>query len=551
MDSRTADYVIIGGGTAGCVMAARLTEDPDVSVIVLEAGPHHRGLMIHMPAALGALYDKGAYHWPYIAEPEPHAADKALPYKMGRIVGGSSAINGQVWVRGNPLDFDDWQNSGCTGWGYSDLEPLFRKVEAFEDLSDPTMGHDGPIPITRGRPENQPLAHAFLKAATAAGHRINPNPNSGDQEGFCVLHQNTRNGRRGDVYQGYIKPIKSRKNLTILPDYTVSKIEFEDKSARAVCAVKNGIPHRFVATREIILAAGSIASPQLLELSGIGASSALAKVGIPTHHELPGVGQNLHTHPTIAMTFTCAKPVSILNSTQGFGKIMAGLRWLLTRTGPAATNHFEAGAFLKSHPEADRPDYQLTFLPLALAGATGAIDQHGFQIYVELIGCKSRGQGHVTSQDVNVQPTFRFNHLQDSRDIDIYKQAVNTIRTVVAQQAFDGLLDRELVPGVDVTSEAELEVWLRQCASFSHHLVGSCKMGPASDPLAVVDPKLRVHGLNNIRVVDASIMPKITSANTHAATIVIAEKAAAMIKAAKHKVHNHEISTPCQPLHQW
>lgn len=212
---------------------------------------------------------------------------------------------------------------------------------------------------------------------------------------------------------------------------------------------------------------------------------------------------------------------------------MAGLRWLLTRTGPAASNHFEAGAFLKSHPDADRPDYQLTFLPLALAGTTGAIEQHGFQIYVELIGCKSRGQGHVTSQDINVQPTFRFNYLQDRRDVDIYKQAVKTIRTVVAQPAFDGLLDRELVPGADVVSEAELEVWLRQCASFSHHLVGSCKMGLASDPLAVVDPELRVHGLKNIRVVDASIMPKITSANTHAATIVIAEKAAAMIKAAE------------------
>lgn len=255
MDIRTADYVIIGGGTAGCVSAARLTEDPDVSVIVLEAGPHHRGLLIHMPAALGALYDKGAYHWPYVADPEPHAADKALPYKMGRIVGGSSAINGQVWARGNPLDFDDWQASGCAGWGYSDLEPLFRKVEDFEDRSDPTMGHDGPIPVTRGRPENQPLAHAFLKAAKSAGHRINPNPNSGDQEGFCALHQNTRNGRRGDVYQGYIKPVKSRKNLSILPDHTVHKIEFEGKVAQAVYAMKNGIAQRFVAKREIILAA--------------------------------------------------------------------------------------------------------------------------------------------------------------------------------------------------------------------------------------------------------------------------------------------------------
>ncbi|WP_139280761.1 GMC family oxidoreductase [Shimia gijangensis] len=526
MRVKTADYVIIGGGTAGCVLAARLTEDPDVSVIVLEAGPHHRGLLIHMPAALGALYDKGAFHWPYVADPEPHAADKTLPYKMGRIVGGSSAINGQVWARGNPLDFDDWKASGCRGWEYGDLEPLFRRIEAFEDRSDSAMGHDGPIPVTRGKPENQPLSDAFLKAAKTAGYRINPNPNSGDQEGFCALHRNTRNGRRGDVYQGYIHPIRTRKNLTILPEHTVQKIEFDGKTAISVRTTHKGCDHRFIARREIILAAGSIASPQLLELSGIGAPEVLEDVGIPLVHALPGVGQNFHTHPTIAMTFTCSKPVSILNATRGIGKLIAGARWLLNRRGPAATTHFEAGAFLKSHPDADRPDYQLTFLPLALAGTTGAVDQHGFQVYVELVGCQSRGQVHIASTDINAQPRFRFNYLQDAQDVEIYKQAIATIRNVVAQQEFDALLDRELVPGATVTEDAEIEAWIRKCASFSHHLVGSCKMGPTRDPLAVVDPELRVHGLRNIRVVDASIMPNVTSANTHAATIVIAEKAA-------------------------
>lgn len=533
MDTQEADYVIIGGGTAGCVLAARLTEDPSVSVIMLETGPEHRGLFIHMPAALGMLYEKGAYHWPYRAQPEPHAAGKVLPYKMGRIVGGSSAINGMVWVRGNPRDFDGWAEQGCEGWSWRDVEPLYRRIESFEDRSDPAMGHDGPIPVRRGRPEKQRLADAFLKSAAQAGYRINPNHNSGDQEGFCALHQNTRNGCRGDVYQGYIRRIRRRPNLTILPGQTVQRILLEGARATGAEAQAKGRMARYLARCEVLLCAGAVASPQILEVSGIGDPSALGTAGIAPRHALPGVGENFHTHPTVALTFTCSKPVSILNSTRGAGKIAAGIRWLLTRTGAAATNHFEAGAFLKSHPDLDRPDIQLTFLPLALGDTTNAVAMHGFQVYIELIGCKSRGRTHAVSADVADQPEFRFNFLEDPRDLAGFRQAVATVRDLVARPALAGLTATELVPGPEVTGEARLEAWIRKCTSFSHHLAGSCKMGPIGDPMAVVGPDLKVFGLENLRVIDASVMPVVTSANTHATTIAIAEKGADMIRASR------------------
>lgn len=540
MDNQISDYVIVGGGTAGCVLAARLSEDPSVSVTLVEAGPENRGLLVRMPAGLGSLYDKGALHWPYKAEAEPHAADKILPYKMGRVLGGSSAINGLVWVRGNPRDFDDWAAAGCEGWAWDDIEPCFRRIEAFEDRGDPAMGHDGPIPVRRGRAADGILSRAFLNAAVEAGHRINPNHNSGDQDGFCALHQNIRDGQRGDVYEGYLRAARRRANLSIHVGETARRLLLEGRRVVGVETKSLTGYFRHVARREVIVSAGSVVSPQLLELSGIGDPAVLGRIGIAPRHALPGVGANFHTHPTIALTFRCSKPVSILNATRGFGKVAAGLRWMLARTGPAATNHFEAGAFLRAFPDSDRPDYQLTFLPLALGGTTGAVGAHGYQIYIELISCRSRGYCHVVSPAVEDQPRFRFNFLQDPRDIEVYKQALKTVRGLVAQPSLAALTETELVPGREICGEVGIEAWIRRCASISHHLVGSCRMGPMDDPMAVVGPDLRVHGLDGLRIVDASIMPRVTSANTHATTIVIAEKAADMIRVA-HKTSQSRI----------
>ncbi len=527
MSETAADYVIVGGGTAGCILAARLSEDPAVSVLVLEAGPDYRGLPIHIPAALGSLYTEGKYHWDYRSQPERFAADKKLPYKMGRIVGGSSAINGLVWVRGNPKDFDDWEASGCRGWGWSSMEPIYRRIEAFDNPADPYMGQDGPIAICAGRPQQQPLTAAFMDAAQQAGERINPNYNSGDQEGFCALHRNTGKGRRSDVYQGYIQPVRYRPNLTICAGQQARRILFKGNRAYAV---ETGTTRKIIHARmEVLLCAGPVASPQLLELSGIGQTGILQDAGITVHHELPGVGENFHTHPTISLSYSCRKPLSILRSTRGIGKIGAGLRWMLTRSGPAATNHFEAGAFLKSDAQADRPDFQLTFVPLALTESYGVVNTHGFEIYVELVGCRSRGQTHIVSADIEDQPSFCFNFLEHPRDLEVFRHSVARVRNLAAQSTLRNLINDEQAPGDKTSSEAAIEQWIRQRASLSHHLVGTCRMGPTNDALAVVDETLRVHGIDGLRVVDASVMPTVVTGNTHAAAIAIAERAGDLI----------------------
>jgi choline dehydrogenase len=530
MQTLQADFVIVGGGTAGCVLAARLSEDPKTTVVVLEVGDHYRGLRIHMPGAIGSLYDEGAHHWPYRSAPEPHAENRILPYKMGRVVGGSSAINGLVWVRGNARDFDDWEGAGNPGWGYASMAPIFRRIESFEDRADPDMGHDGPIPVMRGRAAEQILCDAFLKSAQRAGYPLNPNYNSPSQDGFSALQRNTRNGRRGDVYEGYIRGIRRRPNLRMMPGCRVSRIELSGATATGVVATAKGREFRVFAEREVVLSAGTIASPQLLELSGIGDPAHLKSAGVPLRHALPGVGNNLHTHPTIKLTFSCTKPVSLYRATRPLGRLLAGVQWVLRKTGPAATSHFEAGAFLRSDPSCDRPDYQLTFLPLALDGATRAKSGHGFQIYVELIGCRSRGQTHVRSGDIGCQPVFRMNYLRDDRDTAVLTKAVQVVREVVSQPPLEGYREAETEPGAQVVTTQDIAAWLRRTVSFSHHLVGTCKMGPESDSLAVVDSHLRVRGIARLRVVDASIMPAITSGNTHAPVIAIAEKASDLIR---------------------
>jgi choline dehydrogenase-like flavoprotein len=376
MKTLRADFVIVGGGTAGCVLAERLSDDRRSTVIVLEAGPRHRSLKLHIPGAISALYEEAAYHWPYVSAVEPYAGNKPLPYKMGRLVGGSSAINGMVWVRGNPKDFDDWAAAGNPGWDYASMAGLFRRIESFEDDTDADMGLHG---------------------------------------------------------------------------HTVSRIELEDGVATGVIGMARGEQYRVIADREVILSAGSIASPQLLEVSGIGDPDYLTAANVLPTHVLRGVGHNLHTHPTIKLTYGCSKPVSIYPATRPLGRLLAGVQWILCKSGPAATSHFEAGAFLRSHPGCDRPDYQLTFLPLALQGTTGAIKGHGFQIYAELIGCKSRGHTHICSGDIGRQPAFVMNYLQDARDIAAFTEAVHVMRKVVSQNAFQPFRGAEIEPGAQVS----------------------------------------------------------------------------------------------------
>ena len=529
MDGETYDYVIAGGGTAGCVLANRLSADPAVRVLMIEAGPVYRGLHVRIPAAVSMLYQDGAYHWPHRTEPESHAAGQSLAFKMGRILGGSSAINGMIWVRGNHADFDGWAAEGCPGWSWSDVEPIFRRIEDFEDESDPDMGHGGPIALTRGDIVHAPLNHAFVEAGGQAGYPVNPNYNGAEQTGFGAMHRNTRRGQRCDVHEAYLAPALKRPNLRVVTDATVQRIVFDGRRAVGVAYDRGGRHQTASARREVLLCAGALGSPQLLQLSGIGAPDDIAALGLDLNHALPAVGANLHTHPVIKLSFACLQPVSIYPWTRAPRSWLAGLMWLLARKGPAASNQMEVGAFLRSRPDLAIPDLIVTLVPITVHGTFGRANRHGFDMFTELVGCKSRGSVRARTTQAGDSPAFVFNFLEDARDREALRASARIIRTLAAQPAFAGLCGEELAPGPAVTSDDELDAWIRETLAVTHHLAGTCRMGPADDPRSVVAPDLRVHGVEGLRVVDASIMPTVVSANTHAAVIMIAEHAADMI----------------------
>ncbi|UDL93854.1 choline dehydrogenase [Lichenihabitans sp. PAMC28606] len=523
------DYVIVGAGSAGCVLAARLSEDGKQSVLVLEVGGSDRSVVIQMPGALSIPMNRKRYNWYYETEPEPGLDNRRLHCPRGKVLGGSSSINGLVYVRGNPHDFDRWEQEGAAGWGYRNVLPYFKRAETRKEGGDAYRGSDGPLSTSYGVLKN-PLYHAFVEAGRQAGYPVTEDINGGQQEGFGRMDMTVRNGIRWSAANAYLKPAMKRPNLTVVTHAMATGIVFEGKRAVGIRYRQHGRERVVTARREVILSGGPINSPQLLKLSGIGPAAELKALGIPVVHDLPGVGENLQDHLEFYFQVASKQPITLYGQTGLMARGAIGLQWLLSRKGHGATNHFETCGFIRSRAGVRYPDIQYHFLPLAVTyDGKGLASEHGFQVHVGPMRTKSRGWVRLKSADPFEHPRVFFNYMSQPDDVTEMWACVRLTREIFAQAAFDPYRGREIQPGADVTSDAAIDAFIRSHVESAYHPSCSCKMGLPSDPMAVVDPQTRVIGTEGLRVVDSSIMPSLTTGNLNAPTIMIGEKAADII----------------------
>jgi choline dehydrogenase len=523
------DYVIVGAGSAGCVLAARLTEDPAVRVLLLEAGPADRSWQIHMPAAVGSLLSSDRFNWNYVSDPEPFLDGRRLTHPRGRVLGGSSSINGMVYIRGHARDYDAWAQMGLQGWAYADVLPYFKRAERHGLGGDAYHGGDGPLSVFAPDPAASPLAEAFLRAGQQAGYGLTDDVNGERQEGFGRIDRTTGGGRRWSAARAYLKPARKRPNLTVLTGALVHRIVLEGGRAVGVEYARQGQVATARAEAEVILSGGAINSPQILQLSGIGAADDLAALGIKPLVDLPGVGANLNDHPDIVIQHRSLQPVSLFGVNRGARKLLTGLRWFAGKSGPAASNHFEAGGFIRSRPGIEHPDLQLTFMPIAIKpGTVEDVGGHSFQVHIDLMRPKSLGHVKIRSADPAQPPAIRFDYLKEAQDRDDLRASVRLTREILAQPALAPFRGEEIYPGPAVRTDDEIDAYLRQGIETCYHPVGTCRMG--RNGASVVDGQCRVHGVAGLRVVDASVMPAIVSGNTNAPTIMIAEKVSDLIR---------------------
>lgn len=522
------DYVIIGSGSAGSVLASRLTEDAHSRVLVLEAGPRDRSLYIHMPATFAWPLKDDRYNWYYESEPEPHMDGRRMYCPRGRVLGGSSSINGMCYVRGHALDYDQWAGNALPEWSYAHVLPYFKRAESRVRGGDVYRGGAGPLTVSTGACRN-PLFKAFIEAGVQAGYPFTEDMNGFQQEGFGAMDMTTRRGRRWSTAQAYLKPALGRPHLSLELRALVTRIVFEGDRAVGVEYLRNGRRHTARAEREVLLCGGAINSPQLLMLSGVGDGDALGRLGIDVHTHLPGVGANLQDHLEIYVQHACTQPISLYGATRPLSRLRIGLEWLLFGKGPGASNHFEAGAFIRRHDGVRHPDLQYHFLPIAVSyDGRAAAEGHGFQAHVGPMRPTSRGRVALRCADARVAPSILFNYMATESDREEMRDGVRLTREIFAQPAFDAFRGAELAPGEAVRSDAEIDAFVRAKAESAYHPACTCRMG--ADDMAVVDGEARVHGLRGLRVVDASIMPSIVSGNLNAPTIMVAEKVADLIR---------------------
>jgi choline dehydrogenase len=528
MKNEKFDYIIVGAGSAGCVLANRLSEDSNNRVLLLETGGSDKSIFIQMPTALSIPMNTKKYAWQFETQPEPHLDERRMHCPRGKVLGGSSSINGMVYVRGHARDFDEWQQKGAINWDYAHCLPYFKKAETWAFDGNEYRGKSGPLGVNNGNKMKNPLYQAFVDAGVEAGYFATDDYNAAAQEGFGPMHMTVKNGVRCSTANAYLRPAMGRSNLTVITHALVHKVLLDGKKTVGVRYERKGKIFDVSVAKDVILSAGPIGSPHLLQLSGIGPKKVLEDAGIEVKHDLPGVGQNLQDHLEFYFQFKCKKPISLNGQLGLWNKFLIGSRWFFTKKGLGATNHFESCGFIRSKANVEWPDLQYHFLPAAMRyDGKEAFAGHGFQVHIGHNKPKSRGAVKAVSADPKAHPQIQFNYLEHEADREGFRACVRLTREIIHQSALDDYRGEEIQPGIAIQSDEEIDAFVRQSVESAYHPSCSCKMG--SDEMAVVDSDTKVHGIEGLCVVDSSIFPTIPNGNLNAPTIMVAERAADLI----------------------